>query len=417
MYPKFRHHATYPVSLYVNFERISLDVCISHSRSYQPSTPPGSCTALTSTCNPTCQNGGTCVAGTPTATCQCVTGYMGLDCSIRRATFPTPCNLVHLWPMTTTHLNNLGKLTDVVNSTGDLSVNSGIYFLDNGPYSEPNGLNWGIPELRPTSPVGAIKATLPVVPFQLNAPFTISAFVRISPTGNWYTFYPLFSFTDDGIAGNSPLIRVNAIGQMLFTYTSFDLSFTDVLDPPSNWIGVGLSWKFVSFRYDHITTKINYWLDGSQAEQVLNGTFKYPVYKAKTLYIGSSDLSATVFDGSVSCVSIYNWRLTDAEVAQLKLACREVLGGAAAPTTSSTCHACTGASLPYGYMGIPDANDYMFPAGSVVEYNTVANTWFDFPYPVKYATTTCSSVTGLWDPTPLELTVGALICDPECGNK
>ena len=381
---------------------------------YDPPAPVGTCAPLTSSCNPTCKNGGTCVSGTPTATCSCVTGFMGLDCSVPIDIFPTPCNLVHFWPMTSTHLTNQGKLADLINATTDITLGSPLYFKDNGPFSMPYGLYWGIPELQSTSPVGTLQIDLPVVPFQLNAPFTISAFVRLGPTTNWYTSYPLFSFADDGIAGNSPEITVDAFGKFNFTYTSYSSQHSKWIDPPVEWIGVGLDWRFVSIRYDHYTSKVSAWLDGQVDEITLSTP---PVFNSHKLYIGSSDSTTTVWDGSISCITIYNWALSDAEVQQLKEACREVLGGPSAPKVSTDCHACTGASLPYGYLGMPDSNEYMYPAGSVVEYRTVARTWFTFPEPQRSTTTTCQSTSGLWDPTPIEVVEKAMACNPECALK
>ena len=328
--------------------------------------------------------------------------------------------------MNSIHLTNVGKLRDVINATiddNDLTVDGSVYFLDNGPFSEPLGLNWGIPQQISTTPIGSMQATFPVVPIQLNAPFTISAFVRLSAETNWNTYYPLFSFTNDGVAGNSPQVLIDAYGRAKFTYTSFQQSFTEFLDPPNSWIGVGLSWKFVSFRYDHYTSKISFWLDGQVDEVILNGTFpltepSFPVFNTRTIFVGSSDASVNVWEGSISCFSIYNWALTDAETQHLKEACTEILGGSTVSILpSSSCNACTGASLPYGYLGMPDSNEYMYPAGSVVEYRTVARTWFTFPEPQRSTTTTCQSSSGLWDPTPIEFTEKSMACNPECAYK
>ena len=369
-------------------------------------------------------NGGVCKTDTTPPHCECPETHAGVDCSIPLDIFPTSCNLVALWPLTTNHLDGNGNLINL-NVSSDVATfdRTVLYFPDGGPQSVPEGSGFGIPLFTPGVANGGITVEFTkIAPFQIDASFTISAYVRFTSNWNWdaTTKWPFVSFEDDGVAGHSPLIWLNPDGEMIIEYTSLGATVVENLNALPIYVGKGHSWKFVSIQYDSFISEVKHtvidFLDNTTTFSAAITLVNKPNFNTKKMFIGS-DGGTDNFDGYMACFSIYNWALSATEIEQLKMACDHVLGGATAPAATPGCDGCTSWAFPnLDALAMPDTNEYLYNVGDTVTFTSAMFTQFGTGHPERERTVVCNGTTGQWDDweDPQDYSHG---CNPGCLNN
>ena len=310
---------------------------------------------------PECKNGGTCASnGTYSAfpVCECPSGFLGSDCSIKASWFTCQNNLIGYWPLVSNQVEDRS-----------LIASREIYGIDiwnrNDVWMRHGSLQ---PAARYTSPfypegsalfeysseasTGLLRVDDPLWPqgSDLSQSFVIGAFVKLHSDTNPDLLQPFIAFDDAVSNSTNMIIFLNKRGKALLWYQSATNGTMELEVWAPNVIGTSTPLSFFVVQYNSTANELTAGtLEFDTGTYVVGNPVSLPFmpanfntsamrvgetkYGFSTLPVGSVNL----LQGSIACLSIHNHSLPLNQTLDLINACWPILGGPEPPTAIQSC--------------------------------------------------------------------------------